>query len=245
MKPCFDGKTVLVTGAGWGIGAAIALRYAAYGAKVVVSDTSRKGGKDIVDRIKSQKGAATYIRTDVSNVAACEKLIKSTIETYGSIDIACNNSSVFGELMRLTKEEMEAFDMEVSLSTIGLNNCMQAEIKAMQKHGGGIIVNTSSIIGAIGLASLRRYLIAKYGMTSLPQNPSGEYPAGKGIHINTVAPAFINTALSKATVQKEKEDRTKSLPEGRSGIIQEVAGLILWLSSAESHLLPTVPDHNN
>jgi NAD(P)-dependent dehydrogenase (short-subunit alcohol dehydrogenase family) len=175
MEHYFKGKTVLVTGAGWGIGAATALLYAAYGAKVIVSDI------------------------DVSNAAACEELIKRTIRTYGSIDIACNNSAVLSE----------SADDQMGLDLAGLHNCMHYEIEAMQRQGGGIIVNTSSIMGAIGLAPSNQYIEAKYGRTMLLQDIPGAYPA---IHIHTIAPAFIDTAL------------------------QEVAGLVLWLTADKSRI---------
>jgi NAD(P)-dependent dehydrogenase (short-subunit alcohol dehydrogenase family) len=244
VEQYFKGKTVLVTGAGWGIGAATALLYAAYGANVIVSDTSRQGGKDTMEKIKSQKGDATYIKTDVSNAAACEKLIKRTIETYGSIDIACNNSAIFSEPRHPADGNMEASDNQVALNLNGLNNCMQYEIEAMQKQGGGVIVNTSSIIGAIGLASLSQYVDAKYGTAALLQNAPGEYPA-RGIHINTIGPAFITTALLKDMIQKETEEGIKLFPMERHGAIQAVAGLVLWLSSAETYLLPKVFNGTN
>jgi NAD(P)-dependent dehydrogenase (short-subunit alcohol dehydrogenase family) len=242
MENYFKGKTVLVTGAGWGIGAATALLYAAYGAKVIVSDTSRKGGKDILAKIKNQKGNATYIKTDVSNATACEKLIKRAIQTYGSIDIACNNSAVFSEPFHPADGDMESSENQVGLNLAGLNNCMQYEIEAMQKQGGGVIVNTLSIIGAIGLASSSQYIEAKYGIVTLLQNVPGEYPA---IHIHTMAPAFINTALLKDMIQKETEGKMKLFPMDRHGTIQEVAGLVLWLSSDETHLLSTVFNDTN
>lgn len=244
MEHYFKGKTVLVTGAGWGIGAATASLYAVYGAKVIVSDTSRKWGKDTVAKIKSQNGNATYIKTDVSNASACEKLIKKTIETYGSIDIACNNSAIFSETLHPADRDMEAFDNEMGLNLHGLDNCMRYEIEAMQKQGGGVIVNTSSIMNAVDLASLRRFVDAKYGMATLLQNTPGGYPA-RGIHINTIPPAFINTAILNSTFQIGKEMRGKSSPMDRLGMIQEVAWLVLWLSSDEKHHLPTVFKDNN
>jgi NAD(P)-dependent dehydrogenase (short-subunit alcohol dehydrogenase family) len=244
MEPYFKGKTVLVTGAGWGVGAVIALLYATYGAKVIVSDTSRRGGKDTVARIKSQNGDATYIKTDISNAQACEKLIRRTILTYGSIDIACNNSAIFAELRHPPEKDMEESADELGLRLNGLNNCMQYEIEAMQKQGGGVIINTSSIIGVIGLASLDRYVDAKYGMVALPREVQGEYSAG-GIHISTIAPAFISTAISKATFLAEKKRPVKLSPLNKLFKVQELTGLILWLSSDETHLLPTVPNDNN
>jgi NAD(P)-dependent dehydrogenase (short-subunit alcohol dehydrogenase family) len=242
MEHYFKGKTVLVTGAGWGIGAATALLYAAYGAKVIVSDTSRKGGKDILAKIKNQKGNATYIKTDVSNAAACEELVKRTIRTYGSIDIACNNSAVFSEPLHPADGDMESSDNQVGLNLTGLNNCMQYEIEAMQKQGAGVIVNTLSIMGAIGLASSSQYIEAKYGIVKLLQNVSGEYPA---IHIHAIAPAFTDTAILKDIIQKETEGKIKLFPLDRHGTIQQVADLVLWLSSDETRLLSTVCNDTN
>ena len=242
MKQYFKGKTVLVTGAGWGIGAATVLLYAAYGAKVIVSDTSRKGGKDTLAKIRNQKGNAIYIRTDVSNPASCEELIKKTIRTYGSIDIACNNSAVFSEPLYPTDAYMGSSDSQMGLNLSGLNNCMQYEIAAMQKQGGGIIVNTSSIVGAIGLTPSNQYIEAKYGIVTKLEDIHGEYPA---VHIHTIAPAFIDTALFKYMIQKETAGGIKLFPPDRQGTIIEVAGLILWLSSAETQLLSNVSNGAN
>ncbi|HZE84635.1 MAG TPA: SDR family NAD(P)-dependent oxidoreductase [Puia sp.] len=237
MKQYFNGKTALVTGAGWGIGAATALLYATYGARVIVSDTSRKGGKDTVAKIKSRKGDATYIKTDVSSAAACEKLIKKTIEIYGSIDIACNNSAIFHNPEDPADKYTGTFNNKRSLNLAGLYNCMQYEIEAMLKQGGGIIINTSFVMGAIGMSSLGRLINTKYGMTALLRTDLRGYPA-PGIYINTIAPAIINSALPEDIVPTEKEERGKS-PGVRPGRIEQVAGLVIWLSSGEPHILPT------
>jgi NAD(P)-dependent dehydrogenase (short-subunit alcohol dehydrogenase family) len=242
MEQDFKGKTVLVTGAGWGIGAATALLFVAYGAKVIVSDTSRKGGKDLLAKIRNQKGNATYIKTDVSNAVACEELIKRTIQIYGSIDIACNNSAVFTEPLHPADGDMELSDSQVRLNLTGLTNCMQFEIEAMQKQSGGVIVNTLSIMGAIGLASSIRYIEAKYGILALLQSVPGDYPA---IHINTIAPTFIDTALSNDKTRKETVGGMQLFPAQRHGTIQEAAGLVLWLSSDKTHLLSTVFNDTN
>jgi NAD(P)-dependent dehydrogenase (short-subunit alcohol dehydrogenase family) len=244
MNKYFKDKTVLVTGAGWGIGAATALLYAAYGANVIVSDTSRKEGNKTAAIIKSRNGTATYIMADVSNEATCEKLIRKTIETYGSIDIACNNSAIFSDPLYVAGKNMEPSDNELGVNLNGLRNCMQYEIEAMQKQGGGIIVNTSFIVGIIGLSSVNQFVEAQYSMAALLLNTPGQYPA-RGIHINTIAPAFIKTALLNSVIQAPKKGKIKSSPKGRRRMVQEVAGLVLWLSSDELHLLPTVCNDNN
>jgi NAD(P)-dependent dehydrogenase (short-subunit alcohol dehydrogenase family) len=175
MEHYFKGKTVLVTGAGWGIGAATALLYAAYGAKVIVSDTSQKGGKEILAKIKTQKGNAIYIKADVSSQAACEELIKTTVQAYSSIDIACNNSAVFCETLPSAGGEMKSSANLAALNLTSLNNCMQYEIEAMQKQRGGVIINTLSIMGKIGEASSTQYIEAKYGTERLQDTIGGKH----------------------------------------------------------------------
>jgi NAD(P)-dependent dehydrogenase (short-subunit alcohol dehydrogenase family) len=231
MEHHFKGKTVLVTGAGWGIGAATALLYAACGAKVIVSDTSRKGGKNTLAKIKDQKGNAIYIQADVSNAEACEELIKRTIRTYGSMDIACNNSAVFCDTPH-----------PAGLNLTSLNNCMQYEIEAMQKQRGGVIINTLSIIGAIGLPSSIRYIEAKYGTVTPPHNIPRSSP---GIHIHTVPPQLIAAALLNERLQRKIEGKIKLFSSDMRGTIQEVARLILWLSSDETHVLSPVSNDTN
>jgi NAD(P)-dependent dehydrogenase (short-subunit alcohol dehydrogenase family) len=242
MEQFFKGKTVLVTGAGWGIGAATALLYAASGAKVIFSDTSRKGGKNTLAKIKDQKGDAIYIQADVSDQAECEDLIKRTTYKYGSIDIACNNSAVFCETTHPADGNMESSDNHAGLNLSSLNNCMQYEIEAMQKRHGGVIINTLSIMGAKGLASSIRYVEAKYGTVPLLHNIPGASPA---IHIHTIAPSFITTALLKERLQNKMEGKINLFPMDLRGTIQEVARLILWLSSDESHRMSTVFNDTN
>lgn len=244
MEQTFKDKTVLVTGAGWGIGAAAALLYGACGAKVVVSDTSQKRGMDTVTKINSQNGTATYIKSEVSIATACKKLIKRTIEIYGSIDIACNNSAIFCESLYPADKHKYAFHKGVALNLNSLHNCMEYEIEAMLKQGSGIIINTSFILGAIDLASLNRFVRAKYGIAALLQNTAEKYPA-RHIQIKTITPTFIDTALLHATIRPEMGKRVEQSPTARLGMAHEVASLVLWLSSDKTQLLPTVlPDHN-
>ena len=118
----------------------------------------------------------------------------------------------------------------MGLNLTGLNNCMQYEIEAMQKQGRGTIVNTSSVVG-VGLSPSNQYIEAKYGLLTLLQDLPGEYPA---IHIHTIAPAFIETALFKHMIHKETSEGIKLFPMDWQGMIHEVAGLVLWLSSDET-----------
>jgi NAD(P)-dependent dehydrogenase (short-subunit alcohol dehydrogenase family) len=230
MEQYFKGKTVLVTGAGWGVGPAAAFLYASYGAKVVVADTSAKGGKNMAAKIRRQHGEATFIRTDVSSQSECEKLIKRTIETYGSIDIACNNSGIFIEHAHSLYKDINALDNEMSLNVNSMFYCMKYEIDAMQKQGGGVIMNMALEVGAKSLASFDPSIAVKYGMDQLTQNIPAEFSVG-GIRVNAITSAFINTVLFQETRLTKKRTIVKLSKMDRIAKMEKVAALVVWLSS--------------
>jgi NAD(P)-dependent dehydrogenase (short-subunit alcohol dehydrogenase family) len=221
MKQHFAEKTALVTGVGWGVGAAAALLYAANGMNVIVSDVGRREGNATVAAIKNRKGEATFIRADVNDPVVCEKLINRTIEKYGRIDIACNNTVIFSE---------------GPPNLNGLFYCMKYEMEAMRKQGGGIIVNMNLMVGTASEAPVGPYIGAKYGMEREMQNVAVNDPAS-GIHIHVVSPAFIYAALRESRVPAGKEAPLNFDQAGSRGKIEELASLIIWLSS-EKHLLP-------
>jgi len=228
MEQYFKGKTVLVTGAGWGVGAAAALLYASYGAKVIVADTSAKGGKGMITKIRNRNGEATFVKTDVSSPSECEKLIQKTIEIYGSIDIACNNSGIFSK--RDHPLNMNAPDNEIRLDLSGLFYCMKYEVEAMQKQGAGVIINMAIEVGAKSLASFDPVIAVKYGIDHLTQNIPAAFSVG-GIRVNAITSAFINTALLQEMRLTKKGTLVKSSAMGRIAKMAKVAALVVWLSS--------------
>jgi NAD(P)-dependent dehydrogenase (short-subunit alcohol dehydrogenase family) len=228
MEQYFKGKTVLVTGAGWGVGGATALLYAASGAKVIVADTSAKGGKSIIAKIRNRNGEATFIETDVSSPSECEKLIKKTIEIYGSIDIACNNSGIFSK--RDHSPSMNVLDNEIKLDLNALSYCMKYEVEAMQKQGAGVIINMAFEVGAKSLASFDPTIAVKYGIDQLIQNIPAVFSVG-GIRVNAITSAFINTALLEEMRLTKKGTLVKLSAMGRIAKMAKVAALVVWLSS--------------
>jgi NAD(P)-dependent dehydrogenase (short-subunit alcohol dehydrogenase family) len=228
MEQYFKDKTVLVTGAGWGVGAAVAFLFASYGAKVIVADTSAKGGKGMVAKIRSKQGEATFIRTDVNSPSECEKLIKKTIEIYGSIDIACNNSAIFSK--RDHSLYMNALDNDIRFDLSGLFNCMKYEVEAMQKQGAGVIINMAFEVGAKSFASFDPNIVVKYGIDQLTQNIPAAFSVG-GIRVNAITSAFINTALLQEMRLTKKGTLVKLSAMGRIAKMEKVAALVVWLSS--------------
>ena len=228
----FTGKVAIVTGASSGIGRTSALFYAREGARVVVSDVNEEGGQETVRLIQAAGGEAFFIKTDVANPADCETLVKRTLEKFGRLDFACNNAGIGGEQNLTADYSVEGWQKVIAINLCGVFYCMKYEIPAMLKAGGGAIVNMASILGQVGFAGAPAYVAAKHGVVGLTQNAAIEY-AAQGIRVNSVGPAFIKTPMIAAL--EENAEALNMLvglhPIGRLGLPEEVAELVIWLSS--------------
>lgn len=235
-----DGLTALVTGAAAGIGRTTALTFAAEGAKVVVSDVQSEGGKETVALIEKSGGTATFVAADVSKPADVAQLIASSVQTYGKIDCAVNNAGIEGKINPFVEQSEENFDAIIAVNLKGTFLCLQAEIDAMQKSGGGAIVNLASVAGLIGFPGLSPYVASKHGVIGLTKNAALEY-ARSGIRVNAVCPGGIDTRMldslaeqSTGGAQSSSEMMAPLHPMGRIGKPQEVADLIVWLCSTRA-----------
>ncbi|MFA6059122.1 MAG: 3-oxoacyl-ACP reductase FabG [Taibaiella sp.] len=230
-----ENKVAIVTGGASGIGAATALLFAAHGAKVIVSDLNEKSGIEIVDRIKSAGGEASFIKTDVSNPDDCSRLVIQTLKLYNRLDVAFNNAGISGESNTVGETSIEGWNKVISVNLNSVFYCMKYEIQAMSKNEGGTIVNMASILGQVGFANAAGYVAAKHGVVGLTKTAAIEY-SSKGIRVNAVGPGFIDTPLLDAAGMDETSKRQIAglHPIGRLGKPEEVAELVLWLSSAKS-----------
>lgn len=228
----FSGKVALVTGGASGIGRSAALLYALNGAKVVVSDVDEAGGNETV-RMASQAGsAAAFVRADVSRPEDCLELVSAAIVRFGRLDIAFNNAGIGGESNPVAEYSIESWQQVLSINLSGVFYCMKYEIPAMLKNGGGAIVNMSSILGQVAYPSSPAYVAAKHGVIGLTRSAAVDY-APQGLRINAVGPGFISTPMISAVEQdRQAHDLLVSLhPIGRLGRPEEVAELVIWLSS--------------
>jgi NAD(P)-dependent dehydrogenase (short-subunit alcohol dehydrogenase family) len=227
-----DGKVVIVTGAASGIGRAASEFYARDGASVVVSDVDQAGGEETVQHILAAGGAATYFRADVSNPADCQALVDRAVEKYGRLDCAFNNAGIGGEANLTADYSIEGWQRVIGINLSGVFYCLKYEIQSMLKTGGGAIVNMASILGRVGFATAPAYVAAKHGVVGLTETAAIEYGA-QGIRVNAVGPGFIRTPMIAGL---EADQQTRDLlismhPIGRLGEQEEVAELVVWLSS--------------
>lgn len=228
----FFGKVAVVTGAASGIGRASAQLYAREGAKVVVSDVDVEGSLETIKLINDAGGEAFFVRADVSNPAECEALIKTTVEQFGRLDFACNNAGIGGEQNLTADYSLEGWQKVISVNLSGVFYCMKYEIPVMLRAVGGAIVNMASILGQVSFATAPAYVAAKHGVVGLTKTTAVEY-ANSGIRVNVVGPAFIKTPMI-ASLEENAETLNMLVslhPIGRLGNPEEVAELIIWLSS--------------
>lgn len=223
-------KTVIITGSASGIGKASAELYAQLGANVVISDIQEVEGKAIAAAINSKGGNASFFKTDVSKPEDMQALVAFAVKTYGKLDIAVNNAGIGGELNPIVEMSIEGRQKVISINLSSLFYGMKYQIEAMLKNGGGSIVNISSILGAVGFAGSSGYSAAKHGVIGLTQTAALEY-AARNIRINAVGPGFIDTPLLKALDDEMKQQIVSLHPIGRLGKSEEIAEMILWLSS--------------
>jgi NAD(P)-dependent dehydrogenase (short-subunit alcohol dehydrogenase family) len=232
MLTMLTSRTALVTGAGSGIGRAVALAYARAGAQVVVSDLDTAGGEETVELVRAAGGEASFCVADVSDPQAHEVLVAHALARYGALHIACNNAGIGGEQAPTADYPIEAWQQVIAVNLSGVFYGMRAQIPALLKAGDGAIVNVASILGAVAFANAPAYTAAKHGVLGLTKASALEYSA-QGLRINAVGPGFIHTPMIERMEQDpDTQDALVSMhPIGRLGRPEEVAELVLWLST--------------
>lgn len=225
-------KAALVTGAGSGIGRAIALAYAREGAHVLVSDLDSAAGQETMQRVRRAGGQAEFMAADVSQSRQCAALVAGAVQAFGRLDVACNNAGIGGDLAPTADYPDEAWQQVIGVNLSGVFYGMKAQIGQMLRNGGGSIVNIASILGAVGFAGAPAYTAAKHGVVGLTQAAALDHAAQR-VRVNSVGPAFIHTPM---IARLESDDSSlKALqalhPMGRLGTPDEVAELVVWLSS--------------
>jgi NAD(P)-dependent dehydrogenase (short-subunit alcohol dehydrogenase family) len=236
MQGLLAGKSALLTGGGSGIGRATALAFAREGARVAVADQSADDAAETVAAINGAGGQAISIALDVTNVADVAGMIDSTVAAFGTLDCAFNNAGISGihvdaAGLKMAEWSEPSFDrmIEVNLKSVWL--CMKQEIVQMLKQGGGgVIVNTASILGLVGTQFSSAYVAAKHGVVGLTKAAALEY-AENDIRVNAVCPGYITTSMTTDVMQRRGDQIMAKVAAKRMGTPEEIAELVVWLCS--------------
>lgn len=225
-----EGKVALVTGAGRGIGRAIALTMAGYGADVAVNYSgSREQAEKTAEEIRSMGRRAVTIRADVTSQEDCVRMFQEAAEALGSIDIVVNNAGITRDNLAVRMSE-EEFDQVIQTNLKGTFLCMKQAGMLMMKKRYGRIVNISSITGVRGNAGQINYCAAKAGIIGMTKSLAKEL-AGRNITVNAVAPGYIDTDMTAGLPQKVKDAVLAQIPQKRMGRPEDVAEAVAFLAS--------------
>lgn len=235
MAGLLEGKSALITGGGGGIGRATALIFAREGARVAVADANIDAAAETVAQVNAAGGQAMSLSGDVTDSAAVQAMIKTVISAYGRIDCAFNNAGIAGYQVNASGKKThewadDSFDRMIAVNLRGVWLCMKHEIQHMLAQGGGVIVNTGSIAGLIGLPTSSAYVAAKHGVLGLTKTAALEYATDK-IRVNAVCPGYIETKMTEDTMRRRGAELMQKVPFGRMGRPEEIGEMVLWFCS--------------
>jgi len=225
-------KKVFITGAGQGIGRAIALSMAREGADIGIADINLENAERTAEEIRSLGVKTMAIQLDVSKTDDVSRAFKSFMNEMGSLDILVNNAGITRDSLLLRMKD-EDWDAVIDVNLKGVFLCSREAIKIMAKNRYGKIINISSVVAFMGNPGQANYSASKAGVVGLTKTMAREY-ASRGIRVNTVAPGFIQTAMTDALPENVKEEMKRLIPLGQFGIPEDVASAVLFLASPES-----------
>ena len=227
------GKVALVTGAGRGIGSAIAKTLAANGAFVIVNyNGSKEKAEAVVEEIKKSGVEAAAVQCDVSDYAACGKMVEELIASYGHIDILVNNAGITRDNLILKMSE-EEFDAVLNTNLKGTFHTIRHLSRYFVKQRAGRIINLSSVSGVMGNAGQANYSASKAGVIGLTKSVAREL-ARRGITCNAVAPGYIETEMTAQMPEAAKEAVKQQIPLQRTGTVWDIAEMVAFLASEKA-----------
>jgi NAD(P)-dependent dehydrogenase (short-subunit alcohol dehydrogenase family) len=235
VSDALAGKTVLVSGAARGIGQAAALELARQGACVVCADLEWTDAEQTVAAIVDNGGEAIAVSGDVSEAATSERWVAAAIDRFGRLDGAFNNAGIAAVHVGVRGAKTadwpeEAFDRMIAVNLKGVWLAMRAQIPVMAEAGRGVIVNTASIAGLVGLPTTAAYAAAKHGVVGLTKTAAIEY-AEAGVRVNAICPGYVETDMTREVMQRRGADILATTPMRRLAGPNEIAGMVSWLMS--------------
>ncbi len=227
------GKTALITGGSRGIGAAIARVFAAQGANVAFTYLSSESkANELVDELASNGVIAKAYKSDASQFAQADEVVKNVLVDFGNLQILVNNAGITKDNLLLRMSESD-WDVVMTTNLKSVFNLTKAALKPMMRAGGASIINISSIIGQRGQAGQANYAASKAGIIGFSKSIAKEYGSRK-IRCNVIAPGFIETDMTHSLGEASKEEFLQRIPLGRLGTGDDIAQAALFLASDHS-----------
>ena len=235
MAGRMENKVVIVTGGGSGIGRATCYRLRQEGAKVVVADRNQAGAEETRELMEGNDQNSAVSRVDISRSSQVEQMVEDTVSKFGRLDGLVNGAAILIRTPPLVDVEDVDWDLTMDTNLKGTFYCCKYAIPAMLEHGGGSIVNISSMSGVRGVAYSVPYAVSKAGVIHLTKVAAAQY-THQGVWVNCIAPGGIDTPQMRGSTASAEtfQERNVEHPMGRVGRPDEVANLITWLTSEEA-----------
>lgn len=226
-------KVAIVTGAGQGLGWAIAQRLADDGASLVIADINWESAQEKATLLQKKGRTAMAVKVDVSKANEVNNMVSQVLEKFGRIDILVNNAGILGPYFSVEEYPEEIWDQVIAVNLKGTFLCCKAVIPIMKKQGKGSIVNIASVAGKEGNANMAPYSASKGAIITLTKT-LGKELATSHIRVNAVSPALLETEMTQSMTPEQRALLTSKIPMGRLGKPEEVAAVVKFLVSDEA-----------
>jgi len=227
------GKVGIVTGAGKGLGWAIAERLARDGAKMVIAEIDWVSAQEKAAALRQKKAESLALRVDVSRWPEVQNMVADTVAKFGRIDILVNNAGILGPALTVAEYPEDEWDRVIAVNLKGTFLCCKAVLSVMKKQGSGSIVNIASVAGKEGNPDMAPYSASKGAILTLTKTLGKELAATR-IRVNAVSPALLETDMARNMSPEQRAFLTSKIPMGRLGNPEEVAAVVKFLVSDEA-----------
>ncbi len=231
-----EGKVALITGAGSGMGQAMAREFSAQGAAVIATDIVESRAQDTASGIADGGGRALGVAIDVADKASVDAAVAAGVAEFGRVDVLCSNAGVLDDYAAVLDTDEAQWDRVLGINLKGMYLTSRAVLGQMIENGGGAIVNTASISGLVAGGGGAAYTASKHGVIGFTRQLAFDY-GPKGVRANAICPGAVETGMTKelfAANDAEVMDTVNSVPAGRYAQPEEIAKLALFLASDDS-----------